>query len=236
MEPGKARIRKWNRRHDETNRCGVCASWFGWMQRYHSIYCCGAGCPPFTTGGDNEDTPSQSSLMCTRDTDAWTMIHQQETMIQHPHAVADYGRKQHRTATDLRDLIRPISSPRFKSGIFWTSSQSYQSRRDSTAWNTMDDQTVETTRVLHGVRATRGILRHPVSEISDVDPHGTIGGHPACIATTGATRDEGQEEIFWRLSEYAAKPYREATGEPRGRRRRTIAIIHRLRSGREATL
>ena len=40
----------------------------------------------------------------------------------------------------------------------------------------------------------RGILRHSVSGISDVDPHGTIGGHPACIATTGATRDEGQEE------------------------------------------
>ena len=30
-------------------------------------------------------------------------------------------------------------------------------------------------------------------EISDFDPMGTIGGHPACIATTRATRD-GQEE------------------------------------------
>ena len=30
-EPGKARIRKWNREHDETNRCCVCASWFGWV-------------------------------------------------------------------------------------------------------------------------------------------------------------------------------------------------------------
>ena len=34
----------------------------------------------------------------------------------------------------------------------------------------------------------------------------------------------------------AAKPYREATGGPRGRRRRTTAIIHRLRSRREATM
>ena len=42
----------------------------------------------------------------------------------------------------------------------------------------------------------RGILRHPVSGISDVGHHGTIRGHPACIATTGATRDEGQEEQF----------------------------------------
>ena len=65
---------------------------------------------------------------------------------------------------------------------------------DSTAWNTVDDQTVETPHTLHVVRAMRGILRHPVSEISDVDPHGTIRGHPACIATTGATRDEEQEE------------------------------------------
>ena len=30
-------------------------------------------------------------------------------------------------------------------------------------------------------------------------------------------------------AQWAAKPYREATGEPRGRRRRTTAIIHRLR-------
>ena len=99
----------------------------------------------------------------------------------------------------------PTSSPRFKSGKqthgtfqnherdIWTSSQRYLFWRDSTAWNTVDDQTVETTRTLHGVRAMRGILRHPVSGISDVDHHGTIGGHPACIATTGATRDEGQE-------------------------------------------
>ena len=65
---------------------------------------------------------------------------------------------------------------------------------DSTAWNTVDDQTVETPRTLHVVRAMRGILRHYVSGISDVDPHGTIGGHPACIATTQETRDEGEEE------------------------------------------
>ena len=40
----------------------------------------------------------------------------------------------------------------------------------------------------------RGILRHSVSGVSDVDPHRTIGGFPACIATTGATRDEGHDE------------------------------------------
>ena len=76
----------------------------------------------------------------------------------------------------------------------WTSSQCYQSRRGSTAWNTVDDQTVGTPRTLHGVRAMRGILRHSVLEIFDVDLYGMIGGYLACIATTGATRDEGQEE------------------------------------------
>ena len=141
--------------------------------------------------------------------------------MQHPHAVADHGRRRHLTATDLRDL------PQFKSGQqmhgafqnherdIWTSSQCDQSRRGSTAWNTVDDQTVETPRTLHGVRAMRDILRHRVSGISDVGPHGTIGRHPACIATTGATRDEGPRRamlrIFWRLSGCAAKPFREAT-------------------------
>ena len=137
----------------------------------------------------------------------------------------------------------PTSSPRFKSGkpmhgAFqnderdkWTSSQCDQSRGDSTAWNTVDDQTEETVRTLHVVRAMRGILRHPVSGISDVDLHGTIRGHPSYIAPTGAML-----RTFWRLSGCAAKPYREATGEPRGRRRRTTAIIHRLRSRGNAAM
>ena len=98
--------------------------------------------------------------------------------------------------------IFPTSPPRFKSGKqvhgafqnherdMWTSSQRHDSRRDSTAWNTVDDQTVDTPRTQHVVRAMCSILRHFVSGISDVDPHGTIGGRPACIATTGATRDE----------------------------------------------
>ena len=78
----------------------------------------------------------------------------------------------------------PTSSPRFKSGKqahgafqnherdIWTSSRGDQSREDLTAWNTVDDQTVETPRTLHVVRAMRGILRHPVPGISDVDPMG----------------------------------------------------------------
>ena len=161
-----------------------------------------------TTIKSAQQITCQSSRTCTRDPDAWTTIHRQETMTQHPHAVADHGRRQHLTNAPARShpTIFPTSSPRFKSGKqmhgafrnherdIWTSSRGDQSRGDSTAWNTVDDQTVETPCTLHVVRAMRGILRHPVSGISDVDPRGTIGGHPACIATTGATRDEGQEE------------------------------------------
>ena len=146
-------------------------------------------------GVDAQQITCQSSHTCTRDPEAWTTIHQQETMTQHPHEVADHGRRQHPTTTDLPDL-RQQSLPLHHLGsrVVNTSSRCHQSLRGSTAWNIVDDQTVETTRALHGVRAMRGILRHPVSGISDADPHGTIGGHPACIATTGATRDEGQVE------------------------------------------
>ena len=61
-----------------------------------------------TTMKDAQQITCQSSLTCTRDPEAWTTIHQQETMTQHSHAVADHGRRQHRTATGLPDLIRPI--------------------------------------------------------------------------------------------------------------------------------
>ena len=71
-----------------------------------------------TTMKDEQQITCQSSHTCTRDPDAWTTIHQQETMTQHPHAVADHGRKQHRTATNLPDLIRPIlPRPHFGSGV-----------------------------------------------------------------------------------------------------------------------
>ena len=36
---------------EETNRCCVCASWFGWVQWYYQIHCCGAGCPTSTASG-----------------------------------------------------------------------------------------------------------------------------------------------------------------------------------------
>ena len=50
-------------------------------------------------------TNYMSSPTCTRDPNARTTIHQQETLPQHPHAVADRGRRP-RTATELQDFIR----------------------------------------------------------------------------------------------------------------------------------
>ena len=126
-------------------------------------------------------------------------------MTQHQHAVADQGRGEHRMSTDLHDL-KQTSPPRFKSdkpthGAFqnherdiWTSSRDDQCRRDSTTWNTMGGQTVESSRPLNGVRAMRGFLRHPVSGIYDADLHRRVRRHPACTATTGATRDEEQAQ------------------------------------------
>ena len=117
-----------------------------------------------------------------------------------------------KSSTDGNGNARPHptnisrSSSRFKrgkqmNGIFqnherdlWTSHQGDQPRRDSATWNVVDDQTVATSRTLHAVRATCGIIRRTGSGISDIDRNGTIGGHPACIATKGATRDEEQEE------------------------------------------
>ena len=94
-------------------------------------------------------------------------------------------------------------------------------------------------RTLHVVRALCGILRHTGSGISDVDPHGATRGHPACIAATGATRDDEQEGAMsrtsWRLSGCVAGPNGDANGELLGRRRRTIAMTQRRRSRREAT-
>ena len=164
-----------------------------------------------TTMKDAQQITCQSSHKCTRDPHASTTMYQQETMTQHPHAVTDNGRRQHLTTTYLRDLIRQ-SLPLHHFGsrvvnkctvLFKTMIGIYGRTLNATsptAWNTVDDQTVETSHTLLAVRAMRGILRHLVSGIPDVDPHGTIRGHPACIATTQETRDEGEEEQCCKFS------------------------------------
>ena len=65
---------------------------------------------------------------------------------------------------------------------------------DSATWNVVDDQTVETSRTLHAVRAMCNIIRHTGSGNSDVDPRGTTRGHPAGMVATGATGEEAHEE------------------------------------------
>ena len=164
-------------------------------------------------------------------------------------------RPQHKTSSDGTGRSHPTnlltSSSCFKSDEHmkctlqnherdqWTSHRSDQPPGDSTAWNIVDDETVETSRTRHSVRAMCGILRHAGSGTPDVDLHGTTRGHPAGITATGATRDEEQEEQCGELSEGPVfawqRPNREATEEPRGRRHRPTAIIHRMQSRKEAT-
>ena len=79
------------------------------------------------------------------------------------------------------------------------------------------------------------ILRHLVSGNSDVDSHGAIGGHPYYIATTGATRDEGQEEQCCESSGGSVGARQSLTERQPGNPWKK-AIIHRLRSRREAKM
>ena len=58
---------------------------------------------------DSQQMICQPSHFCTKNADARTTLHPQETMTQHPHAVADYSRRSHRTATEQQDLIRQPS-------------------------------------------------------------------------------------------------------------------------------
>ena len=72
----------------------------------------------------------------------------------------------------------------------WTSRQADQNReiqRHRTLW-TIKQWELLAHHMLHVRCAATG------SGISDVDPHGATRGHPACIAATGATRDDEQQE------------------------------------------
>ena len=184
MEPGQARIRKRHWRRDATNRCCICAGWFGCngVIRFTVVE---QDVPPLLQVGimrtlqASLDLPDDSDKVIFRqfggestlrtqsghtairadqfDSDGWqrpgitelcqnndegcatnyisviTQVYQRPRCMdddtpagdhdQHPHAVADHGRRQHRTVRDLRDLIPEIfprhhlgSSPRFKCG------------------------------------------------------------------------------------------------------------------------
>ena len=115
----------------------------------------------------------------------------------HDPAPTRSGRPRQKTTSNGNGLARshptnlPTSSPRCKSGKhMYGAFQNHERALDATSpGETQRHGTLwtikqwKTTRKLHGVRAMRGILRLPVSGISHVDPHGTNGGHPACIAT-----------------------------------------------------
>ena len=148
-----------------------------------------------------------SAIICTRDPDARTTpaggndVASTRSRRPRPKIPSDGDGIGTSHPTDL-----PTSSSEFKSGKqmngtfqnherdLWTSHRSDQPQGSSTTWNIVDDQTVETSRTLHAVRAMCDILRHTEPGIFDVDPHGTTRGHPACIAATRATRDEKQEK------------------------------------------
>ena len=108
-------------------------------------------------------------------------------MTQHLHAVADHGRRQHRTATDLPDLIRPILLRHYLSML--PVPERLNGMEQCGRSNSGNDS--HTTRCTCDARHSSTPC---LGDISDIDPRGTIGGHPACIATTGATRDERQKE------------------------------------------
>ena len=89
------------------------------------------------------------------------------------------------------------------------------------------------------------VIAHVYQRPRCMDDDTPAGGHdPAptriCRPRQKTTRDEEQEEQCCEssgdLSGCAAKPHREATVEPRERRRRTTATIHRMPFRRDATL
>ena len=81
----------------------------------------------------------------------------------------------------------------------WTSRQGDhpgETQRHGTLWTIKQWKTSRA--FFYAVRAMCAILRHIGSKISDVDPHGTTRGHPACIAVR--RREQREEEQNERCS------------------------------------
>ena len=68
---------------------------------------------------DSQQITCQSSLIYTIDPEERTAMHQQETMAQQLHAVADHSRRSHRTTTKHQDLTRQTFSLH-RLGSSWT--------------------------------------------------------------------------------------------------------------------
>ena len=89
-------------------------------------------------------------------------------------------------------------------------------------------------RTLHGVRAMRGILRHTVSGVSDVDLHGTIGGHPEFPGGSVGTRQsltEGQPGNSVEENTERLRPSTEGYSE----RRQRCEVLRTMRDVRHGT-
>ena len=150
-------------------------------------------------------------------------------MTWHPHAVADHGRRQLRTATGPPDLIRPILTRHHLGSregnkctvLFKTMSGIYGRALDATSpGETQRHGTLWTSR-----RWKR--LAHYMVYVRCAAFFDTLSreflmlipiGHPACIATTGTTRDEGKKRamlrIFWRLMGARKSPTERQPGNP----------------------
>ena len=314
---GKQQLDKWckllaehcHRRHDETNRCCVCASWFGWVQWYHQITVVEQDVPPplpvgimrtlqasldLADDGDKvifRQFEGESSLRTLQsghtviradqfDPDGWQLpeitelgqdndegsiahVYQGPRFMdndtpagdhaQHPNAVADHGRRQHLTTTDLRDLIRHFFPPHHLSSravnkrtvLFKTMSGIYGRALNATSSG-------ETQR--HGTLWTIKQwkrLAHYMVYVRCAAFFDTLSREFLMLIPMGRSEDirlalrrREQREMKDKKSNIAnlleapwvrGKALPRGNGELRGRRHRTIAIIHRLRSRREAT-
>ena len=128
-------------------------------------------------------------------------MYQQMTKTQHPHAVAGHGRRQHLTTTDLRDIIRQSFTPHH-----------FGSRVGNKCAGYMDELPMppvpeRLSGMEHCGRSNSGNASHTTWCTSDARHSSTLSreflmlitmgrseDRPACIATTGETRDEEQEE------------------------------------------
>ena len=163
------------------------------------------------------------------------MVFRRTTKIyQHPHAVADHGRRQHLTTTDLRDLIRqalPLhhlgSSVVNKRTILFKTMSGIYGRALWTIkqWKQLAHYMVYVRCAAFFDNLSREFLMLiPIGRSKDIRL---------------ALQQREQREMKDKKSSVAnllEAQWVRGKAEPRGRRRRTIAIIHRLRSKREATL
>ena len=162
-----------------------------------------------------------------------------------------HGRRQDPTATDLRDLIRQ-SFPRHHLGSRVVNKCTVLFKTMSGICGRVLDATSPGETQWHGTLWTIKQwkrLAHYMVYVRCAAFFDTLSREFPMLIPMGRSEDirlalrrREQREMKDKKSNVAnflgaqAKPYRKATGEPRGRRRRTTATIHRMPSRKEATL